>query len=442
MKTGRGAGLLAAVLVLSAAAPAHAQLFLGSRPQPPFTVGPLFVRATVTPKPGPTGVDVLWSLVLPPGRSVVNGEQDLYLLWPSAVHGDPKAGTPDPALVRHVTQRGFEVTGEGRLQLLARPLFGEARPRVVPGGAPFVTFVRTGGAMGLSSPVTYVRIPWAPEMVNRTWLMDLRLQVPDIVRRRQASFVENMFWGDRYFATLSFHDVRGRALFAMYFENRDRVLRLAEDPSQLLLHFADADHLKIDSVSPPTAVRRRHESLERTEVVSLFLDRTEGMIPQVLAVQYGYFSGMRSWAPVLIPTLFFVLGNLAGPIIRALAQQLGRAIGARFQFGRREAREQGVVLSRDDLDRIRPGETTREQVLAIAGAEFEEQERRVTPGRRTLIYRGRRVVPARRRIFPWLARVRYWEAERHEVEIELDGDVVRDVQARVRRSRASHPDGD
>ena len=73
-------------------------------------------------------------------------------------------------------------------------------------------------------------------------------------------------------------------------------------------------------------------------MVSLFLDRTESLIPQVVTVQFGYFSGLRSWAPVLIPTLFFVLGNLAGPIIRALAQQLSRAIGARFQFGRKQLR--------------------------------------------------------------------------------------------------------
>jgi hypothetical protein len=442
MKTWPRAGLLAAVIVLSMAEPARAQLFLASRPQAPFTVGPLYVRASVSPKPGPVGIDVFWSLVVAPGRDVADHAQDLYLLWPGSVHGDPKVGAPDPALARHVTQRSFEVVDEGRLGLFAMPLFGDGKPRSVPGGAPFVSFVRTGGAMGLSTPVTYVRIPWVPEMVNRTWLMDLRLSVPGIVRPRQASFVENLFWGDRYLASLSFHDIRGRALFAMYFENRDRVIRLAEEPSQLLLNFADADHLKIDSVAPPTATRRRHESLEKTEVVSLFLDRTDGMIPQVLTVQYGYFSGLRSWAPVLIPTLFFVLGNLAGPIIRALAQQLSRAIGARFQFGRQPMRDRGMVLSREELARIRPGETTRDEVLAIAGTEYEEQERFVTPGHRTLTYRGRRVVPARRRIFPWLASVRYWEAENHEVEIELDGDVVRDVQARVRRSRVSHPDGD
>jgi hypothetical protein len=445
MTTCRRAGLLAAVLVLATVAPARGQLFLASRPQPSFTLGPLFVSASVTPEPGPTAVHVLWSLVVPPGRSAADLEQDLYLLWPGAVRGDAGAGPPDPALARHVKARGFSVIDEGRLGLAARPLFqtqGDGRPVPVAGGAPFVTFVRAGGALGLSSPVTYVRIPWTPQMVNRTWIMDLRLSVPGFVTRRQASLVENLFWGDRYLVSLSFQDIRARALFSLYFENRDRVIRLADDPSQLLINFADADHLKIDSVAPPTATRRRHESRESTEVVSFFLAHTEGLTPQVVTVQFGYFSGLRSWAPVLIPTLFFVLGNLAGPIIRAVALRLSRALASRFQFGRHHAREQGVILERETLDRIRLGETTRDEVLALAGTEVEEREQLAAPGRRTLVYRGRRVGPVRRRIFPWLARVRYWEAEHHEVEVELDGNVVRDVQARVRRSRLAHPDGD
>ena len=39
------------------------------------------------------------------------------------------------------------------------------------------------------------------------------------------------------------------------------------------------------------------------------------------------------------------------------------------------------------------------------------------------------------RIFGWLSTVRRWDVERHEVRIELDGDLVRDVQAEVRRFR-------
>src|SRR4030095_258866 len=53
------------------------------------------------------------------------------------------------------------------------------------------------------------------------------------------------------------------------------------------------------------------ETLESTESVSLFLD-AEGLSPQTLTVQFGYFTRLQSWAPILIPVLFFVLGNGAG----------------------------------------------------------------------------------------------------------------------------------
>ena len=51
------------------------------------------------------------------------------------------------------------------------------------------------------------------------------------------------------------------------------------------------------------------------------------------------------------------------------------------------------------------------------------------------IYRGQRVVPHRRRSFGWFATVGHWDVEDHEVQIDFDRDRVRDVQARVRRSR-------
>jgi hypothetical protein len=40
--------------------------------------------------------------------------------------------------------------------------------------------------------------------------------------------------------------------------------------------------------------------------------------PQVLSVQFGYFTGWKAWAPLRFATLFFVLGNLAGPLITML----------------------------------------------------------------------------------------------------------------------------
>ena len=76
----------------------------------------------------------------------------------------------------------------------------------------------------------------------------------------------------------------------------------------------------------------------------------------------------------------------------------------------------------------------------LVGPDAEEQSRLTSPEQRRLVYRGRRVVPRRRRALGWLATVAHWDVERHEVEIELERDVVRDVQARVTRSRLSSPE--
>jgi hypothetical protein len=199
------------------------------------------------------------------------------------------------------------------------------------------------------------------------------------------------------------------------------------------VNFTEADRLKIDDIAPAIATRRRHESLERTEVVSRFLDTSEGIVPQTLAVQFGYFSGLQSWAPILIPIVFFVLGNAVRPLIEVLSRKLGRFYVTRIRFWSRTRPPQddtGVVLSREQIARILPGQTTREEVLAIAGGEPLD-----APDRRTLIFRGERAVPRRARRFGWVTAVDAWLVERHEVEVELERDVVRDVRARVRRSQ-------
>jgi len=243
---------------------------------------------------------------------------------------------------------------------------------------------------------------------------------------------------------VSFHDLRSRAMFPVYFEHRDRVLRLAEDPSQVMISFARSDRLKIHEVAPPAASRRPSESRELTEVVSLYLDRSEGLAPQVLTVQFGYFSGLQAWTPILITFAFFVLGNLAGPLIREVFTKVSHTLATRVHVGRQRdaavGRSSGVVLSRETLARIAPGETTCDQVLALCGPDAEEHERLGAPGRRTLIYRGRRVVPQRKRTFGWVATVGRWDVEHHEVEIEIAEGRVRDVQTRVRRTRLQRPD--
>ncbi|HWN89931.1 MAG TPA: hypothetical protein VNQ15_00900, partial [Verrucomicrobiae bacterium] len=103
-------------------------------------------------------------------------------------------------------------------------------------------------------------------------------------------------------------------------------------------------------------------------------------------------------------------------------------------------RARGVVLAPETLSRIVPGKTTREDVLRLCGTEVEEEERLGQPDRRVLIYRGWRAVPRTRRHLKWLATVEAWEVLVQETRIELERDVVRDVQVRIRRSQGPSPE--
>ena len=433
---------LAAALLCARPGLARAQLFLASHPSPRFTIGPLFVRASITPQLGAVPVDLFWGLVFPPGRGVGAAAEDLYLLWPDAVTGEPGAGKPDPELARYVEAHGFTVTDRGRLRLRAhsvRQMGRDRRPEPVGGGAAFVTFVREGGPLGRTTPATYIRIPWTPKLADHEWLLDLRLTVPNLIKAAKGSWVETLVGGQRHVLSISFNDVRRRALFPLYLEGRDRVVRLAEEPAQLLVAFAGADRLTITTVSPPSSSRQLSESRENTEVVSLFLDRSEGLTPQALTVQFGYLSRTQAWAPILLPTLFFVLGNLAAVCVRTAGDRVRKRFAGRVLIGPAKdgpaGRQTGVILGRDTLAQIAPGATTYAEVLHLCGPDPEHVETFPGTDRRTLVYRGRRVVPQHRRMFGWLATVSRWDVEHYEVEIELERDMVRDVRAHVRRSR-------
>jgi hypothetical protein len=99
-----------------------------------------------------------------------------------------------------------------------------------------------------------------------------------------------------------------------------------------------------------------------------------------------------------------------------------------------------VVLGPEALDRIAPGKTTREDVLRLCGAEVEEERRLEQPDHSALVYRGWRAVPVTRRRMRWVATVEAWEIMVQEVRIELERDVVKDVQVRVRRSHGLQPE--
>ena len=449
LRRARSLWLLAASAVLLAPAPASAQLFFASRPDPAFTIGPLMIRARVNEGASAVTVNVLWSLVIPASLRPDEIAQDLYLLWPGEVQEDTTLGKAEPALAKYVQERGFSVIGEGRLGLFAQTISesaGSERGEAQPGGAPFVVFVQEGGALGLSPPATFIRIPWTPRFSDRGWLMDLRMRVKGLIKPRKATWAEELFIGGRYRLTMSYNEVRDRPLFPMYFAHRDRVVRLADAPAELVVSFAQSDRLKIDEVFPPTSLRRLSDTEESTEVVSLFLDKTEGITPQHMAVQFGYFSRLQAWGLVLIPFLFFVLGQAIGPVLGRTAVRLVNTASARVHLGgwngMPRPRQSGVVLSRDVLEKIVPGETTREEVIRLCGVDMEQFEQFPASDRRTLVYHGRRLVPKTQRLFGWVSTVGHWEAERHEVRIELERDVVRDVQAQIRyyRLTAQEPD--
>jgi hypothetical protein len=146
---------------------------------------------------------------------------------------------------------------------------------------------------------------------------------------------------------------------------------------------------------------------------------------------------------VVIPVAFFVLGNLAAPVLRFVGERAARSLRSHFLIRREGAsasQDSGVVIPRETLARIVPGETTHAQVLHRCGPDAETRERMSAPHQRTLVYRGRQIIPHRRPIFGWLAHVASWDIEDHEVEITFEHEVVSDVQARVRRVRQANPE--
>ena len=437
---------LACIVAALVAIPAivQAQVFIASRPHPGFEVGPLFVRATITPALTPVQIDLTWSISVPTNRTAGDLEQDVMLLWPGGLVHDG-TGEPDARLAKYISERGFKVVDGGRVDMFAIDQFGPPgrRRQPIAGGATFVSYVRESETLGPSAPATLIRIPWDPRVANRAFLMRLSMKSKDIIKPKSRTWLEHTLWGDRYRLTLSFGEVRQRPIFPVYLENRDRVIRLSEDPAQMMADFSDNDRLKIDEMTPGSARRAPSETRKNTDSVSVFLDRSEGLTPQTLAVQFGYFTGLQSWAPVLIPIAIFAAGNVGGVLLRTIAERLSKRWAGRVGFWRERSedvsRQTGVVLDRETLAKITPGTTTYEQVLALCGRTMEERQTLNDPDRRVLIYRGRRIVPRRRRVAGLLAAVTHWDVEEHETEIVLERGVVRDVQAHVRRARHLEP---
>jgi hypothetical protein len=443
--------LLAALLLTVAPRSVVAQVFLASQPHSPFAIGPLFISAAVGPDivgddAYPVTMTISWGLVPRSSGGAGVVPQDLFLLWPGEAVIDPHQGPHDAAVRRYLEQRGFTVLGEGRVPLTVRDrsqMGTPAPPTLLDVSAAIATFERSGAA-GQVDVATYVKIPWTPRLADSQSLVRLTLKLRDLVTRHRTSWIEEAFWNRRYQVGVSFGDVGRLSLYPLYFEHRDRVVPLAQDFLMLLVNFGDAKHLKIDQVSPPSAVRRPSQTREATELVSLHLSAAEGITPQSLRVQFSYFSGHLPWQPILISGLFLALGNITGPLVMAIVRRLLRTLRARVHIGRREGnapkRGQGTFLSREQLARVVPGETTYDEVLGICGSDVEEHERLAASGTRTLVYRGRRLVPHRRMTVGWVAAVDRWDVEQQEVEIDLEADRVTDVKAHVRRYRRAEPE--
>src|SRR5215475_9573494 len=222
-----------AALSLLAADVASAQIFIASVADPTFAVGPLTIRATVTPS---LGVDK------GKGRGL---EQDIFLLWPGEVTSPLGDGKGDKTLEKYVEARGFSVVGSGRLPLYIQNIYGEgveSAPKPA-GEAPYVTFVQDSPALGLSPPGTWIRIPWTPQMANATFMTSLRMRASGVIKPGQTRWFETLFTGERHQFTLSYNEVRDRPIFPMYAEHRDLAIRLADAPAELALHFTQAEHL-------------------------------------------------------------------------------------------------------------------------------------------------------------------------------------------------------
>jgi hypothetical protein len=427
---------------LAFASPGAAQVFLASEPHPEFAIGPLFIVGILGPALNPITVSISWSTVIPPTSAPDAARQDLYLFWPAEVASSTAPGQADPALARELSTRGFTILSEGRLTLRKRDrakLGTVADSDPVPAVASYATFFKRGTNPAQSGIGTFIKIPWTPEFADPLALANLTMSVRDMIAPKPASWVEELFWGRRWVLALSSGNVGSLALYSMYFEHRDRVVRLAPDVSLLLANFTDADHLRIEEISPATATRRGSRVRAGSEVVSLTLTPNEGVVPQVLKVQFSYFAGRIAWRPILVSAALLLLGNIAGVLM--FSQQFGGVLRRRLHVGRARgeaaARHTGVVLPPETLAAIRPGESTYEDVVTLCGRPEEETEELGSAPRRSLVYRGRRTIPERRLNLGWVATVNGWNAEEHEVVITLEGDRVREVRSRIRRTRAT-----
>jgi len=410
---------LVAALALTGAltSEASAQIFLASKPHPDFAVGPLFVIANVRPDLTVT-VNLSFSLTLRKGAARAAMEQDLFLLWPAEVAEPGAPGPADPILTREIHAAGLVVVRSGRLVLRSRDRtlvgtgqLGESLPEV----ASYVTVTRRGPLGSQVAPVSYIRIPWTPTLADPRIVTTLVIPLRGLVTAKPASWVAETFWGRRWILTAGFGDLGSPVmpLYSIYFDHRDRVVRLGHEFSQVIATFSDSDHLLIDGIEPPAATRR--PSLIRTgnEVVSLTLAPVDGIAPQNLEVQFSYFAGQIAWRPIVVSAVLLLLANVGGTVMfgREMfgvirARRRARVAAKRFRAEWRAGDAQAMTLV---------GAATYEDIVARWGTPDEDHERLSAPGRRSMVYRAQN------------------NGQAHEVEIEITDGRVSEIERRVYR---------
>jgi len=392
--------------------PGHGQVFLASQPHPEFTIGPLFVVASVSPGQPSVTVNLSWSLTTGPVTSKSDIAQDLFLLWPAEIAEATAPGAAEPQLVREVERRGLQVLSSGRLVLRSRDrlqLGTAALGEAVAVSPSFVNFTRPGTQAGV---VTYIKIPWTPALADPLSIVTLVIPLRGLLAQKAGTWLEDLFWGPRQVLTAGFGDLGPPVLglFAIYYERRDRIVHLARDYSLVIANFGDSDHLKIEEISPASAVRRQSRVRAGGEVVALTLLPSQDVAAQSLRVQYHYFTGRINWRPIVISALILLATNLGGAFMLSteLHRRIRRRRRARRRFEATIAPTNGVP-SRESLVNLIPVGTRYDEVVARFGRPDEEHERVTPPGRRTLLYRGGN------------------GREHHEVAIEMHDDRVREV---------------
>jgi hypothetical protein len=412
--------VLIGALVLVSALPARssAQVFLASASNPDFTVGPLFLIGNVRPDLSVV-INLSFSLTLRAGASREALEQDLFLLWPTEIAEATTPGPPDPALAKSLNEN-FAAVGGGRLQLRTRDrtLVGTGQlGEVLPQVASYITVSRRGPLANQVSPVTFIKIPGTPKLADPLTVTTLVMPVRGLVTAKPASWVAETFWGRRWILTLGFGDLGSPVMpvYSLYFDHRDRVVRLAREFSQLIASFSDSDHLLIDAIEPAAATRRPSRVRAGSEVVSLVLTPVEGISPQSMKVQFSYFKGGIAWRPIVVSLVLLLLSNVAGAIM------FGREMFGLIRSRRRSRAAAGRLrtewLTGDEQAVALVGTATYDDIVSRWGPPDEDHERLSMPGRRTLVYRAQS------------------GGQVHEVEISIADGRVTEIDRRVYRPR-------